>query len=112
MGKKATEDGSVIVSHTDCGPDSRVYVVPGKKYKAGEKAPVYWGIQDADLPLKNDGEILGYIPQVRETYRYFHSAYSHMNEHQLAIGESTMDQRAELIALRDKDNKPAQIMTI
>lgn len=112
VGKKASEDGSVIVSHTDCGPDSRIYTVPGKKFKAGDKAPVYWGIQDPNLPLKNDGEILGYIPQVAETYRYFHSAYSHMNEHQLAIGESTMSQRSELGVIRDKNNKPAQIMTI
>ncbi len=112
VGKKATADGSVMVSHTDCGADSRIYVVPGQKYKTGDKAPVYWEIQDPTRPLNDDGEILGYIPQVAETYRYFHSAYSHMNEHQLAIGESTMSQRDELIVIRDKDNKPAQIMTI
>ncbi|MCP4151562.1 MAG: peptidase [bacterium] len=112
VGKKATEDGSVILSHTDCGPDSRIFAVPGRKYKTGEKAPVYWGIQDAKLPLKNDGEIIGHIPQVTETYGYFHSAYSHINEHQLAIAESTMAQKDELMDLREDGNVPKQIMTI
>ncbi len=108
-GKKATADGSVLISHTDCGPDSRIYYVPGRSFRQGEMAPVYWGIQDADRPLDDDGEILGYIPQVRKTYGYFHSAYSHMNEVQLAIAESTTDQRRELMSFRQGGK---QIMTI
>jgi len=112
VGKKATADGSVLVSHTDCGPDSRIYVVKGKRFKPGTKAPVFLGIQDVLLPLKDDGEIIGFIPQVAETYTYFHSAYPHCNEHQLAIAESTMSQRPELVVMRDKDNKPNQIMTV
>ncbi len=43
----------------------------------------------AKVPLKTYGEVIGHIPQVEQTYRYFHSAYSHMNEHQLAIAETT-----------------------
>lgn len=109
VGKKASKDGSIIISHTDTGPDSRIYVVPGKKFKAGEKAPVYWGIQDADRPLNDDGEILGYIPQVKSTYAYFHSAYSHVNEHQLGIAESTTNQREELVTTKETGK---QIMTI
>ena len=62
VGKKATRDGSVIISHTDTGPDSRIFVVPAKTFRPGDKASVYWGIQDASLPLLDDGEILGYIP--------------------------------------------------
>jgi len=112
VGKKASKDSSVMVSHTDCGPDSRIYVVKGRTFKKGAKAPVYWGIQDLGLPLKNDGEILGYIPQVKKTYTYFHSAYSHCNEHQLAIAESTTAQKEELIAMITKKNRPNQIMTI
>jgi len=112
VGKKASKDGSVMVSHTDCGPDSRLYVAHGKVFNKGAKAPVYWGIQDVSLALENDGEILGYIPQVRRTYTYFHSAYSHCNEYQLAIAESTTAQRDELIAMRTKKFKPEQIMTI
>ncbi|MCP4219794.1 MAG: peptidase [bacterium] len=109
VGKKASTDGSVITSHTDSAPECRVHVIHGKKFKPGAKAPVYYGLQDVEKPLHQYGEILGYIPQVEQTYTYFHSAYSHMNEHQLAIGESTMSQKKELRV----DNKSGkQIMTI
>ena len=80
VGKKASSDGSNIISHTDTGPDSRIFVVPAQTFKPGTKAPVYWGIQDADRPLNDDGIILGYIPQVEQTFKYFQSAYSHLNE--------------------------------
>ncbi len=109
VGKKATADGSVIISHTDTGPDSRIFYVPGKTYKAGDLAPVFWGIQDADRPLNDDGKIIGYIPQVEKTYGYFQSAYSHMNEYQLGIAESTTAQRDELICTMENGK---QIMTI
>ena len=108
-GKKATADGSVMISHTDTGPDSRIFRVPAKTFKPGEKAPVYWGIQDADRPLNDDGKILGYIPQVEKTFAYFQSAYSHINEYQLGIAESTTAQRDELIVTLETGK---QIMTI
>jgi len=73
-------------------------------------APVYWGMLDAKGPFKSYGEVIGHIPQVERTYRYFHSAYSHMNEHQLAIAETTMGQRKELLA--DHEEGARQIMTI
>lgn len=95
-GKNATTDGSVLNSHTDAGADCRIRVVPGQKFTKGTLAPVYYGIQRVDLPLGDNGEILGYIPQVEQTYTYFQSAYSHINEYQLCIGESTMSQRPEL----------------
>ncbi|MDP2875320.1 MAG: C69 family dipeptidase [Holophaga sp.] len=108
-GKKATKDGSIILSHTDCGPDSRIQVVPGRTFGPGEKAPVCWGLQDPSSPLGSPGEILGYIPQAAQTFTYFHSAYSHMNEHQLAIAESTLNQRPELVVAKGAGE---QIMTI
>ena len=92
-GKKATIDGSVLNSHTDAGADCRIRVVAGQKFPKGSMAPVYYGIQRVDLPLDDNGEILGYIPQVEQTYTYFQSAYSHINEYQLCIGESTTSQR-------------------
>ena len=109
VGKKATADGSNIISHTDTGPDSRIFVVPARTYKPGENVAVYWGIQDADRPLDDDGIILGYIPQVEKTYKYFQSAYSHVNEYQLGIGESTTAQKQELVCTRENGE---QIMTI
>ena len=109
VGKKATVDGSNIISHTDAGPDSRIFVVPSQIYKPGEQAAVYWGIQDAKKPLTDNGLILGYIPQTEKTFKYFQSAYSHVNEYQLGIGESTTAQRDELVCTRENGE---QIMTI
>ncbi|HDP94614.1 MAG TPA: peptidase [Candidatus Aminicenantes bacterium] len=108
-GKKATIDGSVLVSHTDTGADSRIFRVPAQTFKPGAMAPVYLDIQDASLPLGDNGRILGYVPQVEQTYAYFHSAYSHINEHQLAIGESTTSMRPELAVTHETGK---QIMTI
>jgi dipeptidase len=109
VGKLASVDGSVITSHTGCCDECRVHVVPRKKYKKGEMAPVFYGIQDSRTALHDYGEILGYIPQVEETYAYFHTGYPQMNEHQLAIGESTLSQKEELQTSREICK---QIMTI
>jgi len=108
-GKKATTDGSVIVSHSDAGADCRIRVIPRIKFPKGAMVPVYWGIQDPQQPLDQYGDTLGFIPQVEETYQYIHSAYSHINEFQLAIGESTMSQKEALKVERDTGK---QIMTI
>ena len=103
VGKGATVDGSVITSHTDCCSECRVHVVPGLIFKKGTMAPVHWGMvyfgrddERAGLPLGNYGKVIGQIPQVEKTYTYFHTGYSQMNEHQLAIGESTCSQKPEL----------------
>ncbi len=109
VGKRASADGSNLISHTDTGTDSRIFVVPAKTFKPGEMAPVYWGIQDADKDLYDDGIILGYIPQVEKTFKYFQSAYSHVNEYQLGIAESTTVQRDELVCTSENGK---QIMTI
>jgi dipeptidase len=108
-GKKATADGSVMISQTDAGPDSRIFRVPAKLFNPGEKAPVYWGIQEAERALNDDGKILGYIPQVEKTFAYFQSAYSHINEYQLGIAESTTSQKDELFVTMETGR---QIMTI
>jgi dipeptidase len=109
VGKKASIDGSVITSHTGCCSECRVHVVQAQTFEKGAKAPVYYGLQDVKKPLHQYGEIIGYIPQVEKTYAYFHSGYSHMNEFQLAIGESTLSQRDELKVDRETGQ---QIMTI
>jgi len=96
VGKKASKDGSVIVSHSDGGKECRLHVVPRMTFPKGSKAPIYWGIQDIDKAIDNYGEIIGYMPQVQETYSYIHSALPHINEFQLSIGESTLSQRKEL----------------
>ena len=108
-GKKATVDGSVLNSHTDTCNNSRLMVVPGRTFPKGTLAPLHWGIQDVALPLGDFGEVIGRIPQAERTYSYIHSGYPHINEHQLAIGESTTSQREELRVEREGAK---QIMTV
>ncbi|MDH4220256.1 MAG: C69 family dipeptidase [Candidatus Aminicenantes bacterium] len=109
VGKMASKDGSVITSHTGCCPECRVHVVPAQTFQKGEKAPVYYGLQDVNKPLHEYGKIIGYIHQVEKTYKYFHTGYPHINEYQLAIAESTLSQREEL---KVDINTGKQIMTI
>jgi len=118
VGKKATTDGSVITSHTDCCSECRVHVVPAQTFKKGAMAPVHWGMvyfgpkdNRAGLALGDYGQVIGEIPQVKKTYAYFHTGYSHMNEHQLAIAESTCSQKRELNTVYVK-GITKQIMTI
>jgi dipeptidase len=103
VGRLATVDGSVITSHTDCCSECRIQVVPGRTHPRGSMAPVHWGMvyfgredERRALPLGDFGKVIGKIPQVERTFTYFHTGYSQMNERQLAIGESTCSERAEL----------------
>ena len=113
VGKKASVDGSVLVSHSDDGfNDARLVYVPARDHKPGSMRPVYyshcaldfkpqWGgtvshrIVDASRApaynTKGDPKSvpLGYIPQVLHTYAYFDANYGIMNEHQVSIGECT-----------------------
>ncbi|HEY9115535.1 MAG TPA: C69 family dipeptidase [Bacteroidales bacterium] len=109
VGKDATADGSVLISHSDAGPDCRVHVMPGQFFAAGSMAPVYWGMVDLGRPLGDYGDTLGMIPQVDKTYSYFQSAYPQMNEWQLTIAESTTSMREEL---KLNDTICKQIMTV
>lgn len=86
VGKKASVDGSVIISyaadsHTLYG---ELYHWPAKDWPAGSMV----NIKEWDT-----GKPLGSIPQVSHTY----SVVGNMNEHQLAITESTFGGRPELV---------------
>lgn len=85
-GKKATTDGSVMVtyaadSHTLYGA---LYHQPAARHKKGEmRRVVEW----------DTGKFLGEIPEVEQTY----NVVGNMNEHQLVIAESTWGGRPELV---------------
>ena len=66
VGKLASVDGSAIVSHTGCGPECRVHIIPAQAFPQGARAAVHYGIQDVRKPLEDHGEVLGYIPQVEK----------------------------------------------
>ena len=69
VGKLATVDGSVITSHTDCCSECRVHVVPGKKYKKGEMAPVYWGMVYFGKDDERGGKIVQILANLEQNVR-------------------------------------------
>jgi len=86
ISKGASADGSTMITYA---ADSHVlfgelYFRPARDYPAGTMVDVYeW----------DTGEFLGKIPQVRHTY----SVVGNINEHQVAIGETTYGGRPELV---------------
>jgi dipeptidase len=96
VGKDATYDGSVMTSHTDDSHRTRSWMqmVPAKDWPEGSMMPMYKREQDNTkaMPIYKHTKI-GEIPQVLHTYAYLNTAYPAMNEHQLAIGESTFGGR-------------------
>ena len=113
VGKRASFDGSVLVTHSDDGegnPDARLSYVPGSTHEPGAKRPVWPDLEDnprfvgdargatyapgasvpADAPRT---EPIGFIDQVDRTFGYHEGNYGIINEKQLAIGESTCSGR-------------------
>jgi dipeptidase len=98
LGKKATDDGSVITAHT-CDAYYRTWLefVPSQKFDRDTTHSVYWGTMHTHTAWSQNGmELKGKIPQAKETYAYLNTAYPCINEKQLAIGESTFGGKKEL----------------
>lgn len=85
VSKGASADGSVMISYL---ADAGGFMDPLYFYAGGEYGP-----QDS-IPIYSwdTGEFSGYIPQVARTYKVI----GNMNEHQVAIGETTFTGREEL----------------
>ncbi len=99
VGKKASFDGSVMTSHTDDSHRTRSWmdIRPAKKNKAGSKMTMYKRVASDSLDMPTYAhKPIGEIPQIENTYQYINTAYASLNEHQLAIGESTFGGRDEL----------------
>lgn len=97
-GRLATIDGSVITCHTCDGPYRMwLNMVPHAEYPGGSMNKVYRGKMHTETSWDLRGITeKGEIPQVAETYAFLNVAYPCMNEHQLAIGETTIGGRREL----------------
>jgi dipeptidase len=100
VGKLASVDGSTMTSHTcDSGTDRTwINIVPGGIHKAGSETPVYLEPKRTRGPSDPDAIEAGFIRQARETYAFINTAYPVMNEHQLAIGETTFGGKRELVS--------------
>jgi dipeptidase len=98
VGRLASADGSVMTSHT-CDGNFRTWlnVVPRAKFPAGATTKIYSGKLHTETSTDLQGMVLrGEVPQVEETYAFLNTAYPCLNEHQLAIGETTIGGRHEL----------------
>jgi dipeptidase len=99
VGRLASADGSVMTSHT-CDGNYRTWVdiVPHAKHDKGTMHPVYMGtLHTEEAWDMTNVTIKGEIPEADETYAYLSTAYPCMNEKQLAIGETTIYGRQELV---------------
>jgi len=99
VGKDASIDGSVMTAHT-CDSNYRTWLqIFGRKtFKPGETEPVFWGTLHNEEPFdpRNVTE-KGRIPAISQTFAYLNTAYPCLNEKQLAIGETTIVGRRELV---------------
>jgi len=99
VGKDASADGSVMTSHT-CDSHrtgSDIHVVPHKRHAPGTMLQLTKRKEDNSGPMERYArEPTGKIPQAAETFGYLAPAYAAMNQHQVAIGESTFEGRKEL----------------
>ncbi len=99
VGRLASTDGSVMTSHT-CDGRYRTWleVVPAMTFERDTVHPVYWGtMQTEEAWDMTNVTRKGEIPEVKSTYAYLNTAYPCLNEKQLAIGETTIYGKRELI---------------
>ena len=99
VGISASYDGSVMTSHTDDSHRTRSWmnIIHAQDHPLDATTNMYKRVPVDTLAMPIYGhKIIGNIPQVKHTYQYLNTAYPSMNEHQLAIGESTFGGRDEL----------------
>jgi len=99
VGKLASTDGSVMTSHS-CDGNYRTWleIYPHQKYNHGAMHPVYEGMLHTEEAWDmTKVKVKGEISEVEETYAFLNTAYPCLNEKQLAIGETTIYGREELI---------------
>jgi len=99
VGKMATADGSVMTSHTDDSHRTRSWLdmTAAKDHSHGASTPMYKRVPYDSLVMPTyRHEPIGEIPQLEHTYGFINTAYPCMNQHQLAIGETTFGGRESL----------------
>ncbi len=99
VGRLASTDGSVMTSHT-CDGRYRTWleVVPAMKFERDTVHHVYWGTLQTEAAWDMTNVTRkGEIPEAKSTFAFLSTAYPCLNEKQLAIGETTIYGRKELI---------------
>ncbi len=97
-GRLATVDGSTMTSHScDSGSDRTwISLDPHRTYGSAAEDTIWFEPKLTTGPDDPERIFVGTIPQVAETYKFMNAAYPIMNEHQLAIGETTTGGKREL----------------
>jgi dipeptidase len=98
VGREASVDGSTMTSHScDSGTDRTwISLEPRRSHPPGSVATLWLQPKRTTGPNDPDRIPAGEIPQVAETFKFMDAAYPVMNEHQLAIGETTTGGKREL----------------
>lgn len=98
--RSASVDGATMTSHSCDSTTDRTWMtwVKGAKHPTGSRARIFKDAKDTKGPLDPDVKVAGEIPQASATYGYLNAAYPIMNEHQLAIGETTIGGRRDLVS--------------
>lgn len=98
VGKDATTDGSTISTHNDdsTSADFRLWIIPSMEGGEGKTRDLVVDSHNygdfGDYPNTKDygnGFAAAEIDQPEDTYAYFHSRYSFINEKGVAMGEAT-----------------------
>ncbi|HYA49159.1 MAG TPA: C69 family dipeptidase, partial [Burkholderiales bacterium] len=99
VGRLASVDGSVMTCHTCDGPyRTWLTIVPRQKWPDKAMTKVYSGRMHTETPADLQGIVqTGEIPQALETFQFLNTAYPCLNEYGLAIGETTIGGRQELV---------------
>ena len=99
VGRRASSDGSVMTSHS-CDGNYRTWleIYPHQKFDQGAVHQVYSGMLHTEEAWDMTKVVLkGEIPEASETFAFLNTAYPCLNEKQLAIGETTIYGREELV---------------
>jgi dipeptidase len=99
VGRRASSDGSVMTSHS-CDGNYRTWldIYPHQKFDQGAMHQVYAGMLHTEEAWDMTKVVLkGEIPEASETFAFLNTAYPCLNEKQLAIGETTIYGREELV---------------
>lgn len=99
VGRKASTNGAVITSHT-CDGNYRAWmeIAPGATYEEGATMEIFKNRLHSESVNGRSGMTLkGVIPQVAQTYAFLDTAYPCLNEKKLAMGETTISGRRDLV---------------
>lgn len=99
VGKNASTNGAVITSHT-CDGNYRTWmeIVPGAVYEEETTVEIFKNRLHSESVNGRSGMTLkGTIPQAKQTFAFLDTAYPCMNEKKLAMGETTITGRRELV---------------